>query len=192
MRHTAFLVAAITLLAACGTEPTLTRGATPAPTAAAATKGLGADVEQGIATLRAATARFHRYEVAKDAQYTFLFMNSCMVDDSPQKLGAMGYHYVNTQLLDGHVDLETPEALLYEPGPDGQLNLVAVEYVIPKDAWHESYPPQLLGQELKLNQFDLYALHVWTYKNNPSGIFASWNPTVSCANATIGTTMSHP
>ena len=26
-----------------------------------------------------------------------------------------------------------------------------------------------------------YELHVWAWKNNPSGTFADWNPNVSCA-----------
>ena len=25
-----------------------------------------------------------------------------------------------------------------------------------------------------------YELHVWAWKHNPSGMFADWNPTVSC------------
>lgn len=136
-----------------------------------------------LATLRAATARFHRWEVARDAGYTFLFMNMCMEDASPASAGGMGYHYVNTSLLDAKLDVSRPEALLYEPGPNGQLNLVAVEYVIPKAAWTSDQPPMLFGQTFKLNAFDLWALHVWVWDSNPSGLYADWNPRVSCANA---------
>jgi hypothetical protein len=121
--------------------------------------------------------------VAKDANYTFLFMNMCMVDESSAKAGGMGYHYVNTDLLDGKVEVDKPEALLYEPEANGQLRLVAVEYVIPKAAWTADTLPRLFGQQLKLNAFDLYALHVWAWENNPSGIYASWNPRVTCDNA---------
>ena len=101
--------------------------------------------------------------------------------------GGMGYHYVNTDLLNGTVDVETPEALLYEPGPNGQLNLVAVEYVNPKAAWSSPTPPTLFGRDFVLNKFDLWALHVWVWENNPDGIFADWNPNVSCENATTPT-----
>ena len=31
--------------------------------------------------------------------------------------------------------------------------------------------------------FNLYALHVWAWENNPSGIYKSWNPRVNCDNA---------
>jgi hypothetical protein len=95
----------------------------------------------------------------------------------------MGYHYVNTNLLDDKVDVANPEALLYEPGPNGQLNLVAVEYVIPKAAWTQADPPTLFGKSFKLNAFNLWALHVWVWENNPSGLYADWNPRVSCDNA---------
>ncbi len=26
-----------------------------------------------------------------------------------------------------------------------------------------------------------YALHVWAWRSNPDGVFADWNPNVSCA-----------
>jgi hypothetical protein len=65
----------------------------------------------------------------------------------------------------------------------GRQGTAGLEYVIPRDAWTSEEPPVLMGQELQLNAFDLWALHVWIWKENPSGIFASWNPDVSCANA---------
>jgi hypothetical protein len=107
----------------------------------------------------------------------------CMVDESPASLGGMGYHYVNTTLLDDKLDVTRPEAVMYEPGKHGQLELVGVEYVIPKAAWTSAHPPVLFGRQLKLNKFDLWALHVWVWEHNPSGLYADWNPRVSCANA---------
>lgn len=180
MRRILPLLLGITLLGAC-TETT-TIGPMSASAAQAAIKAPASE-HKDLATLHAATARFHRYEVAKDAEYTFLFMNMCMVDPSPDKLGGMGYHYVNTSLLDDKLDVATPEALLYEPEANGRLRLVAVEYVIPKSAWKSADPPELFGQKLVLNSFDLWALHVWAWENNPSGLYASWNPRVSCEHA---------
>jgi hypothetical protein len=153
------------------------------PQSAPSLSSAAAAEKRDLATLRAATAGFHHYEVAKNAGYTFLFMNMCMEDQSPARLGGMGNHYVNPALLDASVDVAHPEALLYEPGPNGQLNLVAVEYVIPKDKWTSAHPPMLFGKSFKLNVFDLWALHVWVWENNPSGLYADWNPRVSCANA---------
>ena len=181
MRRSSLLLLGIALLGGC-TEP-VTTGTMNPQDAAAAIKGSSVSENKDLATLHEATARFHRFEVAKDAHYTFLFMNMCMVDQSPAKEGGMGYHYVNTDLLDDQLDVANPEALLYEPESNGQLRLVAVEYVIPAEAWHHDYAPELFGQKLVLNSFNLWALHVWAWENNPSGIYKSWNPRVNCDNA---------
>ena len=177
MRRTALLLLGVALLAAC-TEPTTT--GTLAPSDPAAIRTATVSEQKDLATLRAATGKFHNFEAAKDAKYTFLFMNMCMVDPN---LGGMGYHYVNTQLLDDKVQVDSPEALLYEPQANGQLKLVAVEYVIPKSEWKNANPPELFGQKLVLNSFDLWALHVWVWQDNPSGLYASWNPQVTCDHA---------
>jgi hypothetical protein len=181
MRRNTLLLAAIAMLGAC-TDPATT-GSMSAATAQATEIKAPASEHKDLATLRAATAKFHRFEEARDAKYTYLFMDMCMVDQSAQKLGGMGYHYVNTELLDDKLDVANPEALLYEPQANGELRLVAVEYVIPKSAWQSANPPELFGQKLELNAFDLWALHVWAWENNPSGIYKSWNPRVSCDNA---------
>jgi hypothetical protein len=34
-----------------------------------------------------------------------------------------------------------------------------------------------------------YELHVWAWKTNPSGMFADWNPRVSCEEFVGATTM---
>ena len=190
MRRNTLLLAGIALLGACtdpATTGTMSSQAAQATQAAQAAEAAAikapASENKDIATLRAATAKFHRFEEAKSADYTFLFMNMCMVDQSAAKLGGMGYHYVNTALLDDKLDVANPEALLYEPQANGQLRLVAVEYVIPAAAWTSPNPPELFGRKLVLNAFDLWALHVWAWENNPSGIYASWNPRVNCDNA---------
>ena len=186
MRRTALLVAAIASLGGCSDPPTAsktTEGLEP--------RGAPAAEQQGLAAIRAATAQFHRFEVAYEEGYDFLFLNTCMVDQSGAGRGGMGYHYVNLGLLNGEVNIATPEAVLYEPGPNGQLRLVAVEYVIPKADWTEPEPPVLLGQEFTLNAFDLWALHVWVWKRNPSGIYADWNPNVDCDNAATVSAEAH-
>lgn len=103
--------------------------------------------------------------------------------------GAMGVHYVNAALVgDGLLDAARPEALVYEPR-NGQLQLVAVEYIVLAEQWNASnaHPPVLQGQHFHLvsapNRAGLppyYELHVWAWKRNPHGSFADWNPRVSC------------
>lgn len=96
--------------------------------------------------------------------------------------GAMGIHYVNAAYLeDQAVDLARPEAVMYEPGADGSLTLIAVEYITTKG------PAELEGHLFNFsgapNRYGLppfYELHVWAWKPNPSGTFADMNPDVSC------------
>ena len=104
--------------------------------------------------------------------------------------GAMGLHYVNFDLVgDPALDATRPELLVYEPLPYGKARLVAVDYLVFKDAWDatSTATPQLMGQLFHLfespNRYGLpafYTLHVWAWKDNPSGTFANWNPKVSC------------
>jgi hypothetical protein len=41
-------------------------------------------------------------------------------------------------------------------------------------------PPVLFGQQFHLNTaLDVWVLHAWIWKWNPSGVFADYNPRVS-------------
>lgn len=189
MRHRAALLTAFYLVAACGGEPTETRGvATRAPQAAAAERGLGASVEHDLATLRRVTAPFHDFDVARHAGWSTQ-ITPCMVDPTQ---GGMGFHYGNTNLIDGSVRVDQPELLLYEPERNGRMRLVAVEYIVPFTMWTSAQPPRLFDRDFKRNeQFQVWALHAWVWRDNPAGIFADWNPRVSCAGASQTMTMTN-
>ena len=83
--------------------------------------------------------------------------------------GAMGIHYVNANYLkDDAIDVARPEAVMYEPMPDGTLALVAVEYITSKG------PAALQGQLFNFNSAPnryglgpFYELHVWAWKAEP-------------------------
>ena len=115
----------------------------------------------------------------------------------------MGVHMVNLGLLDDPstaaplddttLDPTRPEALVYERRNDGTLKLVAVEYVVFRAAWEAEHgagsTPSLFGRQFEPNpgtRFALppfFALHAWVWKPNPTpltGIFAAWNPRVTC------------
>lgn len=133
-----------------------------------------------LAALRQATAAFHSFAKAQAAGYGTQ-ITSCFSDPVE---GAMGFHYGNPALIDGTVSLTEPELLLYEPQADGSLRFVAVEYAVPFTAWAGSEPPELFGQHYHRNEaFGIWALHVWAWRHNPSGLYADWNPRVSCAAA---------
>ena len=156
------------------TSPALAHAghASPSQNVAASAK-----VQREIASLRQLTARFHNFETAAAAGWGAQ-ITGCFSDPA---LGGMGYHYGNVALIDGTVDVLEPELLLYEPQKNGRLRFVAVEYIVPFTAWTAAQPPRLFDQSFHRNEaFGLWVLHVWHYRHNPSGIFADWNPDVSC------------
>lgn len=105
--------------------------------------------------------------------------------------GAQGIHFTNESRI-GEVALDEtqPDVLMYEPRPDGTLRLVGAEFLVFQAAWHgagNAPSPALLGREFSLNTTLLdqpfYALHVWAWHYNPLGLFANWNPLVTCDHA---------
>ena len=124
-------------------------------------------------------------------------------------LGTMGVHYFRPDLLgisappnprvDGvgtHTDFSRPGILIYEPQADGTMELVAVENLVFARAWHgagNDRRPSFQGVSYDSMQDDPatdadeahnfaphYDLHVWLYRDNPNGMFAQYNPDVTC------------
>ena len=196
MRQTAQLLAGIALLAACSEPiPTDTTAHLQPQASASRTPGTSgpneaSSVPKELAALRRVTARFHRFETATAAGWSAQ-ITPCMTD--PGGAGGMGFHYGNISLFNGTVQVDKPELLLYEPEKNGRLRLVAVEYIIPYTFVPRSAaPPVLFGQQFKQNDtFQLWGLHAWVWNENPSGMFASWNPRVTCEHATSVASMSH-
>lgn len=133
-----------------------------------------------LAEIRAATARFHDVDVAIAEGYEST--HECA--SSPA--GAMGVHFVNPDLIapGAPVDPANPPMLMYGPSPSGELEFWGVEYFEPEIG----QPVPMLGTQ----PFDgpmpghdphmpvHYDLHVWTGKHNPAGIYAPFNPSLSC------------
>lgn len=128
----------------------------------------------------------------------------------PAEMGAMGIHYLRPDLLGitgppdprvrgngTHVDFLTPAVLLYEPQEDGSMQLVGVENLVFEDAWvaaGNTAPPSFQGEPWDHMVDDPatawddahgfaphYDRHVWIYRDNPNGVFAQFNPNVTCA-----------
>jgi hypothetical protein len=127
----------------------------------------------------------------------------------PAALGGMGIHFFRPDLLgitappnprvDGngtHTDFRKPSILIYEPRADGTLALVAVENLVFEKAWKAAGNaglPTFHGVEYD-HMFDdsktsideahnfepHYDRHVWLYRPNANGMFAQFNPTVTC------------
>jgi hypothetical protein len=134
-----------------------------------------------FAGLRAATAAYHNPSAAMAAGYGEIEgLDHCFNNPG---VGAMGYHLINGLLIDLTVDILQPEAMVYVPGPQGLLQLGAVEYIVPAALWDDVYsqPPVLFGKTFSLNSdLGVYVLHAWIWRHNPAGILENWNPTVTC------------
>jgi hypothetical protein len=146
----------------------------------------GAAARNQLQEVRQATDAFHNFDLALAAGYAEFY-----VCTDKTGTGGMGQHYVKGSLVeDPALDTLRPEVLVYEPRREGGFRLVAVEYVVLKDAWHAangSRKPRLFGRTLKLvtapNRYglpDFYEIHAWIWKANPRGVFDDWNPKVSC------------
>ncbi|MEP7002683.1 MAG: hypothetical protein ABI969_19485, partial [bacterium] len=131
-------------------------------------------VPPAVQALTASLAPYASFALAKQSGYATA-ITDCMSNGDQ---GAMGVHYANTALLDAVADPLKPEALIYEPGTNGEMSLVGVEFIVPYAAVPKSaQAPVLFGQAFTQNDtFGVWGLHVWTTRSNPSGLFAPWNP----------------
>jgi hypothetical protein len=171
------IIAAAALFAACAPDTTLSPTRTSTSRAALTTLP-GTDTEGVIATLQRVTARYHNLKAALDDQFVLLHPCEERGDEGP-----VGTVYVNiARLMDGKVDPNSPDALIYEPSSKGGLHLVGVEFAIPRPLWTGTEPPKFLGATFQEeDEFNVYALHAWVWRTNPNGLFAETNPRVSCA-----------
>jgi hypothetical protein len=148
-----------------------------------------------LAQVRSVTARFHDLDTALEAGYELGWVNGsgvriitgCVAHPTA---GAMGYHYFKKELMDDlAVDALQPEVLVYAPGEDGELGLVAVEWVVrgPNSNPAGVIPPPIptvLGMQMHILVPPpgpaFYITHAWVWEPNPAGMFADWNPEVTC------------
>lgn len=127
----------------------------------------------------------------------------------PAQLGAMGLHFFRPDLLqltamaprvDGagiHTDFTQPAVLIYVPDETGTLELAAVENLVFQKPWKvagNAGLPEFHGRQYwpridnplttdvdEAHMFEPhYELHIWLFKDNPSGLFSPYNPAVSC------------
>jgi hypothetical protein len=138
-----------------------------------------------VRKVRESTARFRDPAAAEAEGYQLMF--GCV---SGPDSGAMGLHYVNMAfVLDGVLDPARPEIVIYEPQPNGRKRLVGADFLVFAADWDgkNAGTPQLEGQLMHLiespNRYGLpafYTLHVWAWKDNPTGMFVNWHAKVSC------------
>ncbi len=176
----------------------------------------GCQKAQGEPTLeevRSVAEKYRDVNVAKAEGYTT--DNKCVTAKMlghPAAMGVMGLHYVRRDLLglppkpaspDGgrvngtgtHTDFRQPAMLVYEPQPDGSLQLVAVENLVFAAAWHakSKKPPTFHGRTYPLLEDNPatpldeahgwephYEQQMWVFRDNPNGAYSGFNPSVTC------------
>ncbi len=181
-----------------------------------ATLATGCETAQKEPTLKevqALAAKYRDVNVAKAEGYTT--DNKCVTAEMlghPAALGTMGLHYVRRDILGlprmaapsgsgrvtgtgTHSDFRNPAMLVYEPQPDGSLELVAVENLVFESAWHAQTkaPPKFHGRAYPLLKDDPrtkvdeahgwsphYEQHLWVFRHNPNGAYSPFNPKVTC------------
>ena len=183
----ATLIGIVVLASGC-TEPTMPRPMSSRMASATQNPGTGQplthDDQVLLAAIRGATARYQNVDAARADGYVDDGFG-CIADPA---LGGMGWHLINDAL---HADPETdplrPDLLVYEPQKNGKLKLVALEYEVYQADWYRAghtSPPTLLGHEFEAIDFPplplIFGLHVWAWRDNPSGMFADFNPKVEC------------
>ena len=190
--------------AACGDTKLPTNPAEVAFSGAQSAQSTGSDAV-AVASVRQATAAFQDFDKAVAAGYGSPVGGHC--DEIAS--GAMGVHSANPALMQNPALIaEQPEVLLYLPSGSGNYRLVGVEYVqflllrntqtgqvgpwFSPDPWPAEYAvinatPSLFGQTFQGPMPGHvpgmpwhYDLHVWIWNPNPAGMFAQWNPAISC------------
>jgi hypothetical protein len=163
LKRSLTIIAAVAAFAACSKD---------APTAPNPT-------DETLATLRSVTKRYLDLDAAKADG--FVFLHGCEVREAG---GPVGTVYVNMgRLADGRIDPWSPDGLIYAPDSANadHPKLVAVEFAIPYALWTAAQPPTFLDATFQReDEFGVFGLHVWVWRDNPKGMFAESNPNVSC------------
>lgn len=107
------------------------------------------------------------------------------------------------QRMDGtgtYTGVNPPAILLYvdDAAVTGGKRLVGIELLVFAAAWNaaNNHPPMYRGREYNYMADDPnttadeahnftphYDLHIWLFEHNPSGLYAQWNPALSCSSA---------
>jgi hypothetical protein len=143
-----------------------------------------------VKIVRQVTDKYHSVSVAEGDGYHLIF--GCVSDEDS---GAMGLHFLNLGLyahadgtFDDVIDPYQPEIILYEPTPSGP-KLTGADYIVDAETWNKTHSqaPELDGQIFHFfdapNRFGLrpfYTLHVWAWKDSPTGTFVNWHKNVRC------------
>lgn len=135
-----------------------------------------AAAHQELAIARNATARYHDFQQA--VADGFVEVSACIPGE--------GIHYRREFPLDCVFDPATPETLHYVPKPNGELQLIGIEYFVPRSAACGTLiePPE--GFTGNADEWELemggtaWALNAWVWEGVPDGVFAFRSDKITC------------
>ena len=199
------LAAAAVVLAGCSDSPVPTVSHHENHNGLALSSLSQAASAQTLDDLRQLTAPLHDVTAAEDTGYVLFKAPPLTAADgciSSAQEGGMGYHYTRgNNLADDAVSLLDPEFLVYAPTPaprkagEARTRLAAFDYFLPYSAkWPGPDDPDfkrrprlhdfptmtgLPDLEFAPSRFNGWMFHIWLWENNPDGMFANWNTSVS-------------
>lgn len=154
-----------------------------------------ANADQLPSNLQAARATLEKYQdpiaAVREGYYSTVacvgFTKSGSLNGMPYPAGGMGVHLINMSLV-GKLDPAHPQVLIYEPMAGNKLQLAAAEWFMPYKKGmqppemfgHKFYGPMMGHYPLMPKELVHYDLHVWLWKQNPSGVFSPTNPDLKC------------
>lgn len=121
---------------------------------------------------------------ARTASIRYRSLDSAIADgytDIDVVRANMGYHFLNSGLLDTVFNSQKPEILVYNKTYEGEFQLVAVEYAVPISLRPLTPPTGFTGSSDTWKydtEFGLWLLHAWVWEYNPAGVFKPTNPDV--------------
>ncbi len=127
-----------------------------------------------VEELKTAIAPYKEFDAAVAGGYD--------VDGTGYRTG-MGHHYLKASLVDNAFEHEKPEVLLFVPDDNGEMEFVAVEYLVPIADLNNPQPAPdgfTGGEDVwEINtEFSMWTLHVWIEMENPEGLFSPMNPLI--------------
>lgn len=142
----------------------------------AAVDEVPAVVRQELAVARNATAKYHDFQQALDDG--FIQVSPCIPGE--------GIHYRQEFPLDCEFDPATPETLHYVPKPNGELQLIGIEYFVPRSAACGTLidPPEGFTGDADEWELEMggtaWALNAWVWQGVPDGVFAFRSDKITC------------
>jgi len=173
-------VGAFLVVACSGGDAAAPRSALTGPASTAA--NVGADANQQLAAARNATAKYHDLQQA---------LADGFIPDPPACIPGEGIHYraadeFPNASLNCVFDPADPEVLHYTPKENGELQLVGIEYLVPRSAACGTLTSPPAGFSGDADEWELeiggtvWALNAWVWQGVPDGIFAFRSDKITC------------